>query len=249
MRATIVVGTAGWNIPRQFGEAFPAHGSALVRYATKFSAAEINSTFYRPHRPSTYARWVDSVPEAFRFAVKVPKAITHERRLVGTEPLLDAFLDEIKMLGARLGPLLVQLPPSLAFETRTARAFFAALRERTDRQIVCEPRHASWFTAEADAALSDARVARVAADPPRVPSAGEPGGWRGLAYYRLHGSPVIYRSAYGSESLAALARALEAEVARGVPAWCIFDNTASGAALGNGLDLLAQLRASSRVSP
>ena len=243
MPGRIVIGTAGWNIPRQHAEEFPASGSALERYATTLTAAEINSSFHRPHRPTTYARWAASVPESFRFSVKLPKTVTHERRLVGTEGLLDAFLAEAGALGPKFGPLLVQLPPSLQFAAAIAEPFFAGLRERFAKEIVCEPRHPSWFTAEADAMLSAARVARVAADPAPVPAASEPGGWRQFSYFRQHGSPVIYRSAYTPDHLAALARSLSDHAARGVPAWCVFDNTASGAALGNGLDLLARLRA------
>ena len=81
---------------------------------------EINSSFYRPHRTATYERWAASVPEDFRFAVKVPKAITHERRLKDASDLLDRFLSEAGGLGPKLGPLLVQLPPSLSFQAGIA---------------------------------------------------------------------------------------------------------------------------------
>ncbi|MEI9888899.1 MAG: DUF72 domain-containing protein [Rhizomicrobium sp.] len=103
--------------------------------------------------PATYARWAASVPADFRFAVKMPKAITHERRLADADDLLARFLGEAGELGGRLGALLVQLPPSLAFNEGIAGAFFAALRARFDGAVVCEPRHASWFTAKVDAFL------------------------------------------------------------------------------------------------
>ncbi len=114
------IGTAGWAVPRRVADAFPRDGTGLQRYAARFDAAEINTSFYRPHKPATYARWAESVPEGFRFAVKVPKAITHEHKLTGTEALLDDFLASIAPLGRKLGPLLVQLPPSLAFEATVA---------------------------------------------------------------------------------------------------------------------------------
>jgi uncharacterized protein YecE (DUF72 family) len=81
-------------------------------------------------------------------------------------------------------------------------------------------------------------VARVAADPAVVPAAAEPGGWASTAYYRLHGSPRMYYSAYDAMYLSALAQRLETHRRAGVTAWCIFDNTAHGAAIGNALDLL-----------
>jgi len=145
-------------------------------------------------------------------------------------------------LGERLGCLLVQLPPSLSFEPGVATAFFTALRSRSAAPVACEPRHASWFTPEAEEILIEFEVARVAADPARVPSAGEPGGWPGLVYFRLHGSPRIYYSAYEEEYLDALASRLEEHTAAGRQAWCIFDNTVLGAATRNALDLLVKTK-------
>src|SRR5690349_20087775 len=121
----VYVGCAGWSIPKEHAGLFPAAGSHLERYAARFAAVEINSSFYRPHRPGTYARWAATVPEGFRFAVKMPREITHRRRLVGAVELLDRFLDEARALGDKLGPLLVQLPPKLTFAGDVARAFFA----------------------------------------------------------------------------------------------------------------------------
>lgn len=238
------LGTAGWTIPRAVADRFPSAGSGLQRYAGRFGAAEINSTFYRPHRASTFVRWRESAPEGFRFAAKVPKAITHEARLVGCQPALHAFLAQVADLGEALGPLLVQLPPSLAFDTGVAESFFAGLREAFDGQVACEPRHPTWFTADADALLYGRRIARVAADPARIPEAGRPGGWRGLAYWRLHGSPRMYFSPYAPAFLEALAAAihrLEAD-----EAWVIFDNTASGAAAADALALQATMAAKAR---
>lgn len=161
----IYVGVAGWSIPKEHAARFPVEGSHLERYAQVFNAVEINSSFYRPHRPQTYARWAASVPDGFRFAVKVPREITHRRRLAGADELLERFLGEAGALGEKLGPLLVQLPPRLAFSASTAQSFFAALRKRFRGGVVYEPRHASWLTHEAEQMLSGFRVARVAADP------------------------------------------------------------------------------------
>ena len=231
----IRIGTAGWAIPRAVADAFPAHGSGLERYAARFDAAEINSSFYRPHRPDTYARWAAAVPESFRFSVKLPKAITHERRLVDVDVVLRAFLEEVSFLGTKLGPLLVQLPPSFAFDESVAGAFLRALRTVTDAMVACEPRHASWFEPTADRLLSDYRVARVVADPAKIPAAAVAGGWRGLAYFRLHGSPQMYYSRYDTDFLAGLAARLRAAAADEI--WCVFDNTTSGAAADNALSL------------
>jgi uncharacterized protein YecE (DUF72 family) len=189
-----------------------------------------------------------SVPDDFQFAVKVPRTITHERRLAESGHLLDTFLGQCGELGPRLGPLLLQLPPSLKFDEPVVSAFLTILRERFGGAAVCEPRHASWFRAggeweahvDADALLAEYRIARVAADPAVVPCAAEPGGWEEMVYYRLHGSPRIYYSAYDDTALDALAAKLKA-AARRCTVWCIFDNTAAGAAMDNALRLQERL--------
>ncbi len=239
------IGCAGWSVPRAESSRFAAAGSHLERYASRLDAVEINSSFHRPHRPATYARWRASVPADFRFSVKLPRAITHDLRLQEAGEPLAAFVREVAGLGEKLGCLLVQLPPSLSFDpamAAVAEGFFAGLRALIAAPAVpvaCEPRHPTWFTPTADDLLRGLGVARVAADPARVPAAAEPGGWRGLAYYRLHGSPRTYYSEYSEEFLAALAARLQAEPGR--PVWCIFDNTALGAATANALDLRRRL--------
>lgn len=241
MPSKIYIGTAGWSIPRAEQRRFPPGESLLARYAKKLPAVEINSTFYRPHRASTFERWAASVPRSFRFSVKVPRTITHDQQLAASSALLKDFLADLAPLGSRLGCLLVQLPPSLAFNARVARAFFTALRKRFDRGIALEPRHASWFGDRADGLLKDFEVARVAADPPRAKGDGEPGGWRGLAYFRLHGSPRIYYSSYEADFLDALTARLLDLRRRRIPTWCVFDNTAHSAAAGNALSLEKRL--------
>ncbi|MEF2071336.1 DUF72 domain-containing protein [Consotaella aegiceratis] len=235
------IGTAGWTVPKVHQAVFPTDGSHLERYAARFSAVEINSSFYRPHRPSTYERWAASVPDGFRFAVKMPKAVTHERRLEHAGELAARFLDEVSALGDRLGPLLVQLPPSLAFTSGLAIRFLSDLRRSFAGPVVCEPRHASWFTPEVDRLLVDLKIARVAAHPAPAAGADAPGGWRGLAYWRMHGSPKMYYSAYSADALDRLAAKLQAEAAAGCEVWCILDNTAAFAATGDALNLIQTL--------
>ena len=179
------------------------------------------------------------MPAAFRFSVKVPKLITHVQRLQGCELLLDEFLSQCTALGDALGCLLVQLPPSLAYEERVAAAFFQALRQRYTGAVVLEPRHASWL--DADALLIAQRVGRVAADPSPITGGDTPGGWSGIHYWRWHGSPRIYHSDYDLSRLEALARQVQNSAQAGIASWCIFDNTASGFALANALTLQALL--------
>lgn len=220
------IGTAGWAIRREHQACFPGDGPHLSRYGARLNAVEINSSFYRPHRPATYARWAKETPDGFAFSVKMPRTITHDAKLKGARAELTRFLDECGALGGKLGCILIQLPPKLAFARSD---FFERLRDLYDGAAALEPRHASWFTKEADALLASHRIARVAADPPIGPFA--PGGWRGFEYWRLHGSPKIYYSDYEDDFLAALADRV------GRDAWIVFDNTALGCATANALTL------------
>lgn len=236
----IVIATAGWSVPRSVAARFPGDGTHLQRYARVLRGAEIDTAFYRDHARETYARWAAQVPRQFRFAVKLPRRITHDERLRGARRPLQDFLGGLAGLGSRRGPLVVQLPPSLAFESRVARTFFTLLRKLHDGHVVCEPRHASWFEAQADALLVRHRIGRAAADPAVVPAAAQPGGWPGTVYYRLHGSPRKYWSVYDPGQIAQWARALQT-LRRGTLAWCVFDNTAGSGAAVNALQLRALL--------
>lgn len=233
----IRIGTAGWSIPRAAATAFPGDGSHLQRYARVLNCAEINSSFHRPHARAVYEKWAAMTPPDFRFAVKMPRTITHDAKLKRTRPLVERFVSEIGGLGVKLGPVLVQLPPSLEFNARTAHTFFTLLREQIPGAVVCEPRHETWFHDKAERLLVDYEVARVAADPSRIKAAKAPAAWTGIVYYRLHGSPRKYWSRYPMDRIRAWADALHA--VRRAEAWCIFDNTASGAAIENALELAA----------
>jgi uncharacterized protein YecE (DUF72 family) len=226
------IGCAGWSIGREWAPSFPFDGSHLQRYAQVLNAVEINSSFYRPHQRSTYQRWADSVPDDFRFSVKLPRSITHDNRLAGIAGPLARFAGEAGALGGKLGCVLVQLPPSLKFEQAVADDFFHRLRDTFNCMLACEARHHSWFADDGSALLQRHGVTRVIADPP----AGQPGPHvptAEAAYVRLHGSPRIYYSAYHEAYLDQVAAYLQER-----DGWCIFDNTASGAALGNALSLI-----------
>lgn len=235
LKAEPRLGTAGWNVPQVCKERLGGAGSHLERYARVLNATEINSSFHRPHRRSTYQKWADATPDDFRFSVKVPKSVTHSPQLVPGE--LDRFIEESAGLGTKLGVLLVQFAPRRVFVESDAEVLFSALQDRSTAALACEPRHASWFTSEVSAWLNARRICRVAADPARALDADLPGGWPGLRYFRLHGAPRIYYSAYDGAFLRTLKRRLDFASSSG-ETWCILDNTAAGAALDNALDLL-----------
>jgi uncharacterized protein YecE (DUF72 family) len=237
-----LIGCAGWSLHKDVAAEFPEHGSHLERYAAVFPAVEINSSFYRPHQPQTYARWAASVPPDFRFSVKLPKSITHEARLRDIDALLDRFAGEAGHLGAKLGCVLVQLPPKGVFDEEVARDFLPRLRERLGCMLALEARHPTWFSDEASAVLREHGVTRVVADPP----AGQPGPHvptTEAGYIRLHGSPKVYYSRYPPEVLRQVEARIAALTRGGADCWCIFDNTAAFAAVPNALEVMRALAA------
>ena len=240
-RSPVRVGCAGWSIPSHAAARFASVGSHLDRYSQVFNSCEINSSFYRPHKKETWERWTQSVPADFRFSVKAPRTITHEAELNCSSEALSEFFQHIKFLGDKLGPILIQLPPSLEFDRTRAGEFLTLLRQNYGGDVVWEPRHRSWFSNRVDDLLKEFHVARVAADPACGPTARRPGGVTILAYFRLHGSPRRYYSAYSDDFLDALSAQVTSLALR-ARVWCVFDNTASGAAIQNALALTAKLR-------
>lgn len=245
----LYIGTAGWTVPKQHLSLFPGPGgegksSHLQRYAHSLPCVEVNSTFSRPHRRNTWERWAAATPANFRFSVKLARTITHTAKLVNTGSALQEFFAPLDALGEKLGPVLVQLPPRLAFDEGVAHEFFTTLRELYPGEVVLEPRHPGWFSHAAEQLLMSFEVARVASDPPQASErAASPAGWPGLNYWRLHGSPRTYYSEYGSARLDDLVHRLNADRTRrqAEQTWVIFDNTALGHAAADAHSLAKRL--------
>src|SRR4026207_126418 len=140
------IGTAGWSMPRAAAFRFESTGTHLERYSRLLRCAEINSSFYRPHAAATYAKWRDSTPPDFRFAVKMPRTITHELKLQDAGDPFVTFLAQTGGLAEKRGPILAQLPPSLSFDAPAVTRFLDVVRRVYMGPMVCEPRHVTWFS-------------------------------------------------------------------------------------------------------
>jgi uncharacterized protein YecE (DUF72 family) len=233
----IRIGTAGWGNPRAHRK--PPDRTSLEHYGTYFNCVEINSSFYRTHQRLTYERWAASTGRSFRFCVKIPRVISHDAALRGCQDELQVFWDGVQGLGKKLAVLLLQLPPKAEWEVRVARRFFGLLRSCTAVPVVCEPRHPSWSSAGAERLFKEFGISLVCADPVRLPRC-----WSlsaGIRYYRLHGSPRVYWSSYSPNQLEALSGRIADERASFPEIWCIFDNTAAGAAWDNAKSLAETL--------
>lgn len=232
----LYVGTASWNIPKQTKNLFPESGSHLERYAQIFNCVEINSSFYRDHKPETYKRWSEGVGKDFKFSVKLSKYFTHQHRFKESGPALRENIQGILELGAKLGVILIQLPPSLAYQRQDVLNFFKSLRNFYNGHVVLEPRHKSWINLEVAKIMADYKINKVLADPEPCPFTAQMRlQTENLRYLRLHGTPEIYKSRYSKEDIQRIAD-LAANSKQQM--WCIFDNTTFGYATENAFELL-----------
>ena len=161
----ILAGTSGFSYKEWKGSFYPAKLPArdmLAFYAQRLPAVELNNTFYRMPKREVVAGWAETVPEAFRFAVKVSQRITHRKRLKEVGEELDYLLAQLEPLGQRLGTLLVQLPPNLKLDTERLERFLDALDGRA--RAALEFRHESWLCDEVFALLRARDAALVASE-------------------------------------------------------------------------------------
>lgn len=234
----LVVGTAAWSIPKVAAQFFPNEGSHLENYAKTLSGVEINSSFYKEHKPATYKRWSESVGANFKFSVKLSKVFTHTQKLLVTAEEVKTVLDGVRELGPKWEVLLVQLPPSLSFHDSTAYRFFEILRKHFSGMIAFEPRHKTWIEKPALLLQEQFRLTKVFADPEPCPLPQDQDlNFRHGCYFRLHGSPEIYKSNYEPTFLSTVFQQVQTRSTAHKPAWCIFDNTTFGYATLNALQM------------
>ncbi|HOJ13318.1 MAG TPA: DUF72 domain-containing protein [Deltaproteobacteria bacterium] len=236
----VFVGTSGWNYDHWRGPFYPdglPKNRWLGHYMRFFASVEVNSTFYRTMRPSTFEKWGRSSPVGFVWSLKASRFITHIRRLRDTGEPLRRFEESVSLLGEKLGPILFQLPPSLAFDRESAAAF---LRLRPSHELwAIEGRHPSWARDEALACLEEAGVSWCISDTagryPLREAVTAP-----FVYLRLHGSKRLYASCYTKDELETWAGKI---LSYGRDAYVYFDNDFMGYAPKNALELMHILEA------
>jgi uncharacterized protein YecE (DUF72 family) len=225
------VGTAAWNIPKIAAEKFPIEGSHLERYSTLLNAVEINSSFYKDHQPKSYKRWADSTPIEFKFSVKLNRRFTHDSHLKIDKEDLRKNLSAISELGEKWGSLLMQFAGKQQFNAHDMEIFYKTIRERFHGPIALEGRNLSWMSKESIELMKEFNLSKVDADPEKCP--GEISSE--IKYYRLHGSPEIYKSDYDLEFLDQLFEKMSQHHG---DVWCIFDNTTLGHATNNAVAIM-----------
>ncbi len=231
----IRIGTSGWQYDSWRGRFYPAELPTtrwLAHYASRFPAVEVNATFYRMPSESTVQRWHDQTPADFRVAAKLSRYVTHVRKLADSRTAIATFVDRLAPLGSRLGPVLVQLPPTLTAEPRLLDEALAAFPSSV--HVAVEPRHPSWFSSEVKKILEAHDAALCIAD--RGSRLMTPlwctASW---AYIRLHHGRATPASCYGRSALHRWADRIEA--LRGHDVFVFFNNDTNGCAPANATTL------------
>jgi uncharacterized protein YecE (DUF72 family) len=236
----IVVGTSGWQYADWRGRFYPRglpQRLWLRHYTEHFATVEVNSVFYRLPPRDTFAQWREQLPDGFVMAVKMSRYLTHIKRLRDPQEPVDRFLGVAGALGDRLGPVLLQLPPTLRAEpgalAATLRCFPAGIR------VAVEPRHRSWWTGDVRAVLEHHGAALCWADRlgrPRAPL------WRtaDFGYLRMHEGRATPRPRYGRAALDSWLTRITGTFPATSCVYVYFNNDPHGAAVADAEALLSR---------
>jgi uncharacterized protein YecE (DUF72 family) len=244
------IGTSGWSYRHWLGVFYPEDlkpAKFLEFYTQHFDCVELNASFYRLPNEKTVESWVKRTPPEFRFCLKLSRLITHQKHLVAVEDPLETFFDRFRPLeeAQKLGPLLVQLPPSLRFDAAVVEDFFALLsRRHSEHRFALEVRHGSWFADEALEMLERHRIAFVIAHSGgRFPY--HEAVTTDFVYLRFHGPGELYASNYPDEMLREYAEKIANWQREGLDVWVFFNNDVGGYAVENAVRLRGLIQASS----
>jgi uncharacterized protein YecE (DUF72 family) len=233
------IGTSGWQYADWRGRFYPAGTPQrrwLEHYASRFATVEVNNAFYRLPERDTFASWRDRTPDDFVLAVKMSRYLTHIKRLRDPAEPVARFLDRAAGLGDKLGPVLLQLPPTLRADLPALAATLARFPEAV--QVAVEPRHDSWWTDDLRALLTRHNAALCWADRgsrPLTPL------WRtaDFGYLRMHEGRAKPWPRYGRAALGSWLDRIGEHLA-GVPTYVFFNNDPGGAAITDATALAAQ---------
>ncbi len=248
----IYIGTSGWVYPHWLGIFYPSKLNSqekLKFYAQKFLTTEINYSFYHLPRVSTYQKWYRLTPKNFLFAVKVSRLITHIKKLKNVKTAFKVFLINALNLKEKLGPFLIQMPPSFKFNQENflrLKSFFKnlkAIREKEKKisiRYALEVRHKSFESQKFFELLKKYDVALVISDASRWPKIEVPE-ISSFIYLRFHGPNQLFASKYSKGFLKIYAQKIK-KWAKKKPVFVYFNNDFSGYALENALQLIKMIK-------
>lgn len=249
MAGKIRIGMSGWSYSDWRGLYYPEKSKSadwLTLYADEFDTAEINSCFYRLPNPQTLINWAAKVPEDFKFAAKMSRYATHILRLKTPDEPLQRFFNIFAPVKSKLGPILVQLPPTLKFDAAVVRNYFGILQmQYGEYRFALEARHATWLERDAIKLLEEYNIAWVISQS----GVGFPYSediTSDIVYLRFHGPEKLFSSSYTDDMLRSYARKIKRWVKDGHHVWVYFNNTMGGAAIGNARTLKKMLGAGNK---
>lgn len=240
MKGAIHIGTSGWSYKHWREIFYPAEVKPpeyLSYYSTHFDTVEINTSFYHLPKEKTVQHWAEVVKKGFYFCPKISRYVTHIKKLNDPQDTFPPFFALFEDVKSRLGPVLIQLPPSLAFHEEKAIEFYSALKKYKGFHFALEPRHASWLSEQSIALMKKNHVAFVIADSGGRWPSGEFITDRHV-YIRFHG-PGNYDISYTEEFLQKYAGKISAWKKDNRKIWAFFNNDGHGFAIRNARKLIA----------
>ncbi|MDQ0108843.1 uncharacterized protein YecE (DUF72 family) [Chitinophaga terrae (ex Kim and Jung 2007)] len=245
MLTGIHIGTSGWSYAHWRDIFYPEHlaGNELLPwYAKTFKVTEINTSFYHLPLVSTVEKWAGEVPARFKFCPKISRYITHVKRLLEPEETLPKFFDVFDHIHKRLGPVLIQLPPTLQFEQERAAHFFQILKDNyKDYTFALEARHESWLADEPMELLKKYRIAWVIAYSGKRWPAAEEVTAKDI-YLRFHGPDGHFATSYTNKQIEGYAKKISDWQQQRHRIWAFFNNDGHGYAIKNALTLTDLLK-------
>jgi uncharacterized protein YecE (DUF72 family) len=239
---TVHVGTCGWQYRDWRGRLYPAdlaQAHWLEHYADRFQTVEVDNTFYRLPAAETFAAWRERTPADFCMALKTSRFLTHVKRLRDPREPVHLFMERATKLGDKLGPLLIQLPPT--FKADAARLADALDCFPTSVRIAFEPRHESWFNDAVERVLHDRDVAFCLADSREKPAGPQ---WRTArwTYVRFHEGLGRPHPCYRESALHEWAQRLAEGWGRRAEVYAYFNNDPGGCAVRDARRFAAAVR-------
>jgi uncharacterized protein YecE (DUF72 family) len=240
-------GTSGWNYPDWKGVFYPPELKSrdyLSWYCRHFDTTEVNYSFYHLPKKQTFENWAAQTPQGFLFALKASRVISHVKRLEGVDEQWRRFLDSALALGSKLGPVLLQFPPSFKASTTVLERFLLLSESEVSRRVelAFEFRHSSWFDPEICQLLRRHKAALVIAhsqtypQAPLIPTAP-------FVYVRFHGPQRLFASRYSTGELETWATRVKRWLSSGHSVYAYFNNDFHGYAIENARELSALVTA------
>jgi uncharacterized protein YecE (DUF72 family) len=237
------IGTSGWSYKHWKELFYPANLKSaewFSYYAERFDVSEINMSFYNLPKIKTVENWAAKAPKGFKFCPKLSRFITHMKKLHDPEEPLERFFTVFEPLQKLMGPVLVQLPPMVAFHYDIAENFFEALKAYKKNEFVLEIRHVSWLSDDSLTLMAKHNIGLVISQSGKVFPYSEMVTAKNI-YVRFHGPKELYASEYTTRMLRSYAKKFAGWIEEGHKIWAFFNNDIHGYAFADAQKLVRMM--------